>query len=181
MGRITFILGGAKSGKSSLALDLAKKSRKKVAFIATSQARDLEMEKRIAIHKRQRPRHWKTFEEPVRLPILLRKIGDKFELIIIDCLTLLVSNLLLKGSKEKGIEEAVKELCLRLKKIKAHAIIVSNEVGMGIVPENKLARQFRDIVGKVNQVMVEKSDEVFFMISGLPLKIKNSRGGDKNG
>ncbi|MBL7151660.1 MAG: bifunctional adenosylcobinamide kinase/adenosylcobinamide-phosphate guanylyltransferase [Candidatus Omnitrophica bacterium] len=172
MGRITFILGGAKSGKSSLALELAKKSQRRVAFIATSQALDKEMKKRIAIHKRQRPRHWKTFEEPVRLPILLRKIGNKFELIIIDCLTLLVSNLLLKGIKEKGIEEAVKELCLILKEIKANAIIVSNEVGMAIVPENKLARQFRDIAGKVNQVVADKSDEVFFMISGLPLKLK---------
>lgn len=172
MGNITFILGGARSGKSRFAIKLAKERAKRVAFIASCQPKDLEMNKRIMLHKKARPVHWQTFEEPQDILPLLKKIGDKFELILMDCLTLFISNLLLKNFKEAAIEDEVNQILSMLKKIKAKSIIISNEVGLGIVPDNKLARDFRDIAGRINQLVAAKSDEVIFMAAGIPLKLK---------
>ena len=172
MGKITFILGGARSGKSQYAIKLTKEKNKKVAFIATCQPKDLEMKKRIQWHKKIRPAYWQTFEEPQDLSALLKKIGTKFEVILIDCLTLWVSNLLLKNFKKVAIENEVNKILSILKEIKAKSILVSNEVGLGIVPENKLARDFRDIAGRVNQLVAKKSDVVFFLVSGIPWRIK---------
>lgn len=176
MARIIFILGGARSGKSTYALDLARKNKKKVAFIATCQVLDKEMAQRIKFHKKARPRNWQTFEEPCKVSGLLNKIGAKFEVILIDCLTLLVSNLMLKGLKEDAIKEEVNNLLFALNKIKAKAIIVSNEVGMGIVPNNKLGRDFRDIAGRMNQIVAAKSDNVIFLVSGIPIELKPTLG-----
>lgn len=175
MGKITFILGGVRSGKSQLAIKMAKKGRKRVGFIATCKVLDKEMKERIVRHKKIRPGHWQTFEESKDIPLLLKKVGHRFDLVIIDCLTLFVSNLLLEGFKEKYIEHKIKQMIFAFKKIKANAIIISNEVGLGIVPENKLAREFRDIAGRMNQVVAAKSYEVFFIFSGLPLKIKGGK------
>lgn len=171
MGKITLILGGGRSGKSQFAINLAR-SNKKVAFIATGIAFDAEMKKRIVLHKKNRPKNWKIFEEPYRVALLLKKITNKFDVILLECLTLLVSNLLLKNFDQEAIEEEIKKILLILKKSKNQSIIVSNEVGLGIVPKNKLARSFRDIAGKVNQMVAEKCDEVFFMVSGIPWRIK---------
>ena len=165
-------MGGARSGKSSFALKLAEKNAKKVAFIASCQPLDSEMKKRIILHQKARPVHWQTFEEPHRITPLLGKIGGKFQLIIVDCLTLFISNLLLKGFREDSIENEVNKLLSMLKKIKAQSIIISNEVGLGIIPKNKLARDFRDIAGRMNQIVAQKSDKVFFMAAGIPLKLK---------
>lgn len=173
MGKISFILGGARSGKSQYALKLAKETMsRKIAFIATCEPLDKEMAKRIAMHKNKRPAHWRTFEEPRDISLLLKKIRNKYELIILDCLTLLVSNLFLKNIKESVIKKEINKVLSLLKSDEAGLIIVSNEVGLGIVPENKLARDFRDVAGRINQVVAEKSDCVFFMVSGLSLKIK---------
>jgi len=172
MGKITFILGGARSGKSRFAIKLAEENAKNVAFIAPCQPLDSEMKKRIMLHKKARPVHWQTFEEPRNILLLLKKIGDKFELILMDCLTLFISNLLLKNFKEAFIENEVSQILSMLKKIKAKSIIISNEVGLGIIPKNKLGRDFRDITGRVNQLVAAKSNEVFFMAAGIPLKIK---------
>ncbi len=172
MGKITFILGGARSGKSGYALKLAKESSKKVAFIATCKPDDPEMEKRVILHKNNRPKYWKTFEEPENSALTLKKIGNRFDCILVDCLTLLISNLMLKNLKEKAIKTAVNTLLDTAKKVKARVFIVSNEVGLSIVPENKLAREFRDISGRVNQVTAKKADEVFFLVAGIPCKIK---------
>lgn len=172
MGRLTFITGGARSGKSSFALELAKKNAARVAFVATCQPLDLEMRKRIRLHKASRPKPWKTYEEALELPGLVKRIGAKFDLIVIDCLTLLASNLFLSKAGPKEIETKVRGLCQTIKKIKARVIIISNEVGMGIVPDNALAREFRDIAGRLNQIVAAGADEVFVMFSGLPLKIK---------
>lgn len=172
MAKIIFILGGARSGKSTYALELARKNKKKVAFIATCQALDKEMAQRIRFHKKARPRNWQNFEEPCKVSGLLNKIGAKFEVILIDCLTLLVSNLMLKGLKEDAIIQEINNILSALNKIEGKAIIVSNEVGSGIVPQSKLGRDFRDIAGKINQIVAKKSDEVFFMVSGIPTKIK---------
>jgi adenosylcobinamide kinase/adenosylcobinamide-phosphate guanylyltransferase len=130
------------------------------------------MKKRIAAHRNFRPRNWQTFEESKDIYGLLKRVGGKFELIIIDCLTLWVSNLLLKGAKEKEIVSEMDRVIDSLKKSKAESIIVSNEVGLGIVPENKLSRDFRDIAGKLNQLVAKDADEVILMVSGLPIKIK---------
>lgn len=182
MNKITLILGGARSGKSSYALSLAKRY-KKVAFIATCQGKDEEMRKRIKLHKETRPKHWETFEEPKDVDLLLEKVPDVFNCIVIDCLTLLVSNLLLLNSNQKEIEDKIKKILSVLKNKKTQVIIVSNEVGLGIVPEHKLAREFRDIAGRVNQLVAKQADEVWFICAGLPLKIKTIRGrkGKKNG
>jgi len=171
MSKITFILGGARSGKSTYALSLAKRYEK-VAFIATCQALDKEMEQRIKLHKKTRPSYWQTFEEDKNVAALLNKNKRKFDCMILDCLTLLVSNLLLSGSSQKMIENEISKAASLLKKSSNNAIIVSNEVGLGIVPNNKLGRDFRDIAGRINQIIAKKADEVFFMVSGIPWRIK---------
>ena len=172
MGKITFILGGARSGKSAYAIKIAKDRGKTVAFIATCEPQDPEMKKRIALHKDNRPGHWKTFEEPTEPTLLLKKIGARFDCIIIDCLTLMLSNLMLKGLKEAAIESQMNKMLSVLNKIKAKSIIISNEVGLGIVPQNKLARHFRDVAGIINQRVASSADEVIFMLSGIPLVLK---------
>ena len=173
MGKITFVLGGARSGKSRYAVKLAGKEKgARVAFISTCLPLDAEMKKRIELHKKARPAHWQTFEKPQDMPSFLKKIGSKFDVILIDCMTLLVSDRLLKGLAEKAIEREIKEMLSQLKKAKAGSIIVSNEVGLGIVPENKLARDFRDIAGRVNQFTAAEAGRVFFMVSAIPWRIK---------
>ncbi len=175
MAKITFILGGARSGKSGFAIKLAKEKFNTVAFIATCEPLDREMKKRIALHKDKRPGHWKTFEEPEDPGPVLKKIGSKFDVVIIDCFTLMIANLMQSGLKERAIETKINKLLGIIKKTQAQSIIVSNEVGLGIVPANKLARDFRDIAGRINQLVAEKADEVFFMVSGIPSKIKTRR------
>ncbi|MFH1190524.1 MAG: bifunctional adenosylcobinamide kinase/adenosylcobinamide-phosphate guanylyltransferase [Candidatus Omnitrophota bacterium] len=172
MGKITFILGGARSGKSGYAAKLANKPGKKVAFIATCQGLDEEMRARIALHKKSRPASWETFEEPLDVRAALGKVGPGFDIILIDCLTLLVSNLLLRGIDGLIIEKTVAEMIKSLRFRREDSIIVSNEVGLGIVPENRLARDFRDIGGRVNQVAAREADEVYFLVSGIAMKIK---------
>ncbi len=173
MGKITFILGGARSGKSTHALDLAKKRAGKTVFIATCQALDKEMEQRIELHKKARPAAWQTFEAPYDISKVLKKIGDKCDCIIIDCLTLLVSNLMLAKNKFDAIEANINKVISYLQKTKSTSIIVSNEVGLGIVPANRLARNFRDIAGSVNRIVASQADEVLFMVSGIPVIIKS--------
>ncbi|MFZ5799829.1 MAG: bifunctional adenosylcobinamide kinase/adenosylcobinamide-phosphate guanylyltransferase [Candidatus Omnitrophota bacterium] len=171
MGKIILILGGARSGKSRFAVSLARQY-KKVAFIATGEARDKEMRSRIALHKQARPKSWQTFEETEGLAPLLKKVGKAFDCLIIDCLTLWVSNLILSGHKEAAILKKAEALFEVLKKQKGKVIIVSNEVGLGIVPQNRLARVFRDIAGRVNQFVAKEADRVFFAVAGIAAKIK---------
>jgi adenosylcobinamide kinase/adenosylcobinamide-phosphate guanylyltransferase len=174
MGKIILILGGARSGKSAYAVESAKR-HKKVAFIATCQPLDKEMSRRIRLHQHNRPSHWSTFEESKDLAPLLSKITGKFDCLIIDCLTLWISNLILAGYTQEKILNKINAMMDILREEKAKAIIVSNEVGLGIVPANKLARNFRDIAGQVNKVVAKKGDEVFFTISGIPTMIKGKR------
>lgn len=172
MGKITFILGGARSGKSSYTIELAKGIDKKVAFIATCLPLDGEMKKRIELHKKKRPLDWQTFEESRDLVPLLKEIGHKFDIVIIDCLTLFISNLLSEGLEDNDIEDRIKKMLEILETAKCKSTIVSNEVGLGIVPDNQLGRRFRDLAGKINQMVTHKASDVFFMVSGLPLKVK---------
>jgi adenosylcobinamide kinase/adenosylcobinamide-phosphate guanylyltransferase len=171
MGKITFILGGARSGKSSFALTLAKKY-KKAAFLATCRGLDKEMRERINRHKVLRPKNWTTFEEDKNIVSALERMRNYFDCIIIDCLTLWVSNLLVARNKEEKILQETIAMLAELKKKNARAILVSNEVGLGLVPANKLGRKFRDIAGQVNQLAAKEADEVFFIVSGIPVKLK---------
>jgi adenosylcobinamide kinase/adenosylcobinamide-phosphate guanylyltransferase len=172
MAKITFILGGVRSGKSGYAVKLAKRSGVRVAFIATCLASDKEMKARIEIHRQNRPSHWKTFQGYTDITSIIKKVGHKFDVVIIDCLTLLLSNLMAEKLSDNSIENKISQMLIALKSVKSKSIIVSNEVGMGIVPRNKLARRFRDLSGRINQIVAQKSDKVFFMLAGLPLKIK---------
>lgn len=172
MGEITFILGGARSGKSQYALRLAKETGKSILFIATATAFDKEMCQRIKLHRKNRPSHWKTFAEPRKLASLVKKIPEKTDLIIIDCLTLFISNLLLDGKSGDYIEARVNSMLKTIKKSAFNSLLVANEVGLGIVPDNPLARRFRDLAGRINQLVAKVADEVYFVVSGIPLKIK---------
>jgi adenosylcobinamide kinase/adenosylcobinamide-phosphate guanylyltransferase len=172
MGKITLILGGARSGKSKYAVGLAKKVAKNVAFVATCICPDDEMKERIKLHQTLRPRHWKLIEEGKDIGSVLVNLKDKYEMVLIDCLGLWISNLLAEKLTDKKIEKEIKHLVEVISRLKTNVILVSNEVGGGIVPDNLLARRFRDLVGLVNQVMAKKADEVIFMQAGIPLIIK---------
>ena len=175
---IIFITGGARSGKSTLAVELAKKSNGKVAFIATAQAGDDEMKKRISLHKQERPKDWTTIEEPMDVASAIDS-SCGHNVVIIDCMTLLVSNLLCLDenmAETQWILEKIGQLVNPAKKFDGTVIIISNEVGMGIVPENKLARDFRDIAGKANQIIANSADQVYVCFSGIPLLIKGTGG-----
>lgn len=173
MKKLILILGGARSGKSSYAVEMAKGFRKKVVFIATAANCDEEMAKRIAMHKKSRPRQWKLVEEGRDVSVILPVLKDKYEVVLIDCLGLLVSNLLADDLADEEIEKRVKELVEVILKTNVTTIVVSNEVGSGIVPMNALARRFRDLLGISNQMIAKKADEVIFMRAGIPVRIKD--------
>ncbi len=178
-GKLIFITGGARSGKSSFAEKIAAKISKEVAYIATGQPLDDEMKIRIKKHKDRRPTNWETYEKPIEVTELVSRLGLEKEVILIDCLTLLVSNLLLRKEDKVGDSKREEEILLEIKKlaeisykVSAQVIIVSNEVGMGLVPETSLGRFYRDILGRANSIIADKADEVFMMVSGISLKIK---------
>jgi adenosylcobinamide kinase/adenosylcobinamide-phosphate guanylyltransferase len=168
-GKVTLVLGGAKSGKSRFALDRASALTGGKAYIATARALDSEMAERIARHKAERSSEWTSFEEPLDIASLIRKIDKEHAVLLIDCLTLWVTNLMLGGRDTKAEGDT---LLHALCSCRAEVFIVSNEVGLGIVPDNALARQFRDEAGRLNQKVASIADEVYFMAAGLPLKMK---------
>ncbi|MBU1125041.1 MAG: bifunctional adenosylcobinamide kinase/adenosylcobinamide-phosphate guanylyltransferase [Candidatus Omnitrophica bacterium] len=171
MGKVIFIIGGARSGKSSFACSLAKKASRRVAFIATAQALDREMKARINIHKQSRPGSWETYEEAFDIASVVKGLGDT-DTAIIDCLTLWVSNRLLQKDSEEKMCAHIKTLTNAARKKNLTLILVSNEVGLGIVPSNSLSRRFRDIAGTINKIVAEEADRVFSMVAGIPVKIK---------
>jgi len=178
-GKLIFITGGARSGKSNFAEKTAISLGKSIAYLATAQPLDEEMAFRIKKHREKRLNTWETYEEPIEVRELVSRLGLEKEVILIDCLTLLTSNLLLR--KEDKVEDPKwqEEILLEIEKlaeisfkVPARVIIVSNEVGMGLVPENPLGRVYRDILGRANSIIADKADGVFIMVSGIPLKIK---------
>ena len=178
---LIFITGGARSGKSTLAVELAKKSNGKVAFIATAQAGDDEMKKRILLHKQERPQGWSTIEEPANVAVAIDSAYE-CDTVIIDCITLLLSNLICECDnldETQWILDEIKKLVESAKRFNGTVIIISNEVGMGIVPENKLAREYRDLAGKANQIIASAADQVYVCFSGIPVLIKGT--GDISG
>ena len=175
-GKIILILGGARSGKSTYAQHLAETTSSKVLFVATAQPLDEEMQKRIEIHKSNRPASWRTLEAPIDITKKIHEqIGDA-EVVIIDCLTILVANMLGDNNDKTTEKEVLTEIDTLIDYMNTSRqtyILVSNELGLGIVPENKLARIYRDLLGIVNQNMARKADEVYFLTAGIPLEIKN--------
>ncbi|MBI5101059.1 MAG: bifunctional adenosylcobinamide kinase/adenosylcobinamide-phosphate guanylyltransferase [Nitrospirae bacterium] len=169
-GTITFVIGGARSGKSSFALDRASEYEGQKVFIATAQAFDSEMTKRIQKHRQERGGDWETVEAPLAITGVLKDKSGKCGVIVIDCLTLWLSNLLLAGM---DVEMETGSFISSLSTVNCPRVfIVSNEVGMGIVPENELARRFRDIAGRLNQKTAALADEVYMVTAGIPVKIK---------
>lgn len=177
MARTIFITGGARSGKSVFAEKLALEFGSSLCYLATAQALDSEMDERIVLHRERRGEQWHTLEEPLDLPRVLKECDGRYQVILVDCITLWLSNLLfayegLEGNLEERILVDVRQLADRLLEMKTAVILVSNEVGMGIVPENALARLYRDMAGKANQLLAVAADEVHMVISGIPLRLK---------
>ncbi|MGH6856014.1 MAG: bifunctional adenosylcobinamide kinase/adenosylcobinamide-phosphate guanylyltransferase [Aestuariivirga sp.] len=170
MNQVTFVLGGARSGKSRYAEGLAAKHRGRKTYIATAQAFDDEMRGRIAKHRHQRGVGWETCEAPLDLAEALAACKAGF--VLIDCITVWIGNLMHHG---RGADAEITRLCEALARSKSRIVVVSNEVGSGIVPENALARAFRDQQGIANQRIAEVADEVIFVTAGLPRVLKKAR------
>jgi adenosylcobinamide kinase / adenosylcobinamide-phosphate guanylyltransferase len=182
---LTFILGGARSGKSAHAQKLAVERGETVLYVATAQAGDDEMAARIAAHQVERPAHWQTLEAPTQVGIAIRsyhasRVTDHVSrVILIDCLTLLASNILLSLPEdvtsqvaESALNAEVNDLLAAYAASAAEWIIVSNEVGLGLVPPYPLGRIYRDALGRANQRLAAEADEVLFMVAGLAMKVK---------
>lgn len=173
------ILGGARSGKSRLAVEMAQKRGGNALFVATAEALDDEMKQRIAAHRRSRPAGWKTLEATSHIGSRITRDTGKAQTVIIDCVTLLVNNIFGQcGEKadesrlEKAVEAEIKELFSCIDKSEALFIIVSNEVGLGIIPGDQVSRLYRDILGRANQMLAAYADEVYLLVAGLSVAIK---------
>ena len=172
MKKTILVIGGCRSGKSSHALELAEQIPGHNIFIATCMPHDKEMEERVLLHRKQRSPAWTTLEVPVRLPEEISKNSQKENVILVDCLTLWISNLMLENNDQGNIDGHIRNLVRSLEKAQCPIILVSNEVGTGIVPENRLARLFRDIAGFTNQRVAACADKVIWMVAGIPVGVK---------
>jgi adenosylcobinamide kinase / adenosylcobinamide-phosphate guanylyltransferase len=173
MERLTLITGGVRSGKSSHAIALATASPgKRRFFVATAEARDDEMTERIARHREARSPDFETVEEPLYLGEALQKIGDRADVVVLDCLTLWVANLMDRELDDDTIGAAAAALAQSLRQAPFEAFVVTGEVGWGIVPENPAARRFRDLLGWTNQRIAQVADTVLLMAAGYPLRVK---------
>lgn len=168
---LVFIVGGARSGKSAHALSRASSCPGRKVYIATAQALDKEMSARIDAHRIERGEGWETVEEPLAVAAAIAGLGAG-NVIVVDCLTLWLSNLLHSGMDDEKIKEAALSFAAACAASPSVVIAVSNEVGLGLVPENPLARRFRDLSGWMNQKMAADAAEAWFVASGLPLKLK---------
>lgn len=173
MAKTILVLGGARSGKSSFAETMAKRY-KTVVYVATAEIKDDEMRERIRIHRERRPLCWQTIESPYDLEKVVFDQNKKADLVFIDCITLYITNLLvMPGNQDSSqIIDKIHTLCRVCEEITSDVIIVSNEVGLGVMPENALARHFCDIAGSANQILAQRATEVYFVISGIAQKIK---------
>ncbi len=173
MGRHVLVLGGARSGKTGFAERLALRAGKRPAYLATAEALDPEMRDRVESHQRGRAGRFTTIEEPLALSGALIGAAATHDVILVDCLTLWISNLLGAG---EDVALAVEGLSATVARIEhAKIILVSNEVGLGIVPDNPLARMFRDLAGSTHQRLAEICDEAYFVVAGLPITLKGDK------
>jgi adenosylcobinamide kinase/adenosylcobinamide-phosphate guanylyltransferase len=178
-GKLTLLLGGARSGKSSYAQSLAEASGKPVTFLATAQALDEEMSTRIQKHRAERPANWETLEIPCG--IASHALQIKSEVVVFDCMTLLVSNLLMQFVKEdlvdegpfmQAVQKEIEELMGMIRDREQDWFIISNEVGLGLVPPYQMGRVYRDALGWANQRVAREADTVIFMVAGIPMIVK---------
>jgi len=179
MGRLVLILGGARSGKSSYAQSLADATGNSVTFIATAQALDDEMSARIQKHRAERSANWETLEIPLGITTHVKQI--KSDVVILDCITLLVTNLLMQFVKDdlvdempfmQAVQKEVEELIVMVREQKQDWLIISNEVGLGLVPPYQMGRVYRDWLGWANQRLAREADKVIFMVAGIPTVVK---------
>ena len=179
MGKIVLVTGGARSGKSRFAERYAAKYGTRVAYIATAGIYDEEMAFRVKLHRERRPREWRTWEAPCDAHIALEEAGRDHDMILFDCLTLYISNILCSledisdsGENYRLVREQVGRLIDRAEKNPGTTLFVTNEVGAGIVPENQLSREYRDVAGIANQLMGRAAKEVYLVTCGLAVDIK---------
>lgn len=180
MGRLILVTGGARSGKSDFAQNLALElGGDDVVFVATAEPGDEEMRRRIAAHRQSRPTAWRTVEAPRRIGEAIEN-GEAARVIVVDCLTLLVSNVLLADDHhaEFAVQEEVRGLMDATRAITATVIVVTNEVGLGIVPADRLTRHYRDLLGRANAMLAQRAEQVYLLISGLPIELKSLQRGD---
>ncbi len=171
-GSVTLVLGGVRSGKSRYAQQLAEQSRE-VVFVATAKITDDEMGAKIERHRDDRPKEWLTVEEPLDLPKVLAQYEPDCEVIVVDCLTIFAANLLeSEGENSDAIESRIGALCEALQAARCTIVLVSNEVGSGVVPPYPLGRRYRDLLGEINQRVARVADDVVLMVAGLPLALK---------
>jgi adenosylcobinamide kinase/adenosylcobinamide-phosphate guanylyltransferase len=176
---ITLILGGARSGKSSYAQRLAEETGKPVTFLATAQALDEEMSRRIQKHRAERPAGWQTLELPCDIASHAPQIES--EVVLLDCITLLVSNLLMQYVQDDLVDETpfmqavrkeIDELIAAIRRREQRWLIISNEVGLGLVPPYPMGRVYRDALGWANQRLAREAESVIFLVAGLPMTVK---------
>ncbi len=172
--KLTFILGGARSGKSAFAQQLAESRDTEVLFVATAEAGDEDMAARIARHQAERPVHWRTLEAPLAVAQALTTVAPA-PVVVLDCVTLWVTNLLLKPNADWAMVEAeLVQLLAWYHSQSSELIVVSNEVGLGIIPADTVSRTFREWLGWCNQRLAAQADTVYLMVAGLPVAIKRS-------
>jgi len=182
MSKIIYITGGARSGKSSMAEDIAS-GYEKVAYIATAKATDGEMRLRIQKHRQRRPEHWETFEMHTGIDALL--LQGRFDVYLLDCITVMLTNIIFDSGKnpeelslteqeqiENKAADEVRNILQAARASGGDLIAVSNEVGMGLVPEYPLGRFFRDAAGRINRIIASEADEAYLLVSGIPMKLK---------
>ena len=184
MGQIILVTGGARSGKSAFAEHYAAHAARKhgtsVAYIATSQIYDDEMQQRVRLHRSRRPADWTTYEAPYEAPEALRKAGERHGVILFDCITMFLSNDMLQYPEDEQerdsfvlhVEERIGALIQAAQEVEATTIFVTNEVGAGIVPEHRLGRLYRDMAGLANQRLAVSADKVYLVTCGIPVDIK---------
>jgi adenosylcobinamide kinase/adenosylcobinamide-phosphate guanylyltransferase len=172
MDKMIFITGGCRSGKSRFGLDYANRNFRKKAFLATSRILDEEMALRVENHRKMRGPEWQTIEEPVKVVESILQLSEEVEVLLLDCITLWISNLMERWEDDRRIFSEAERLLTALRKRKGTFLIVSNEVGMGVVPATPLGRRFRDVAGAVNQRIAGAADVAVLMVSGIPLLLK---------
>lgn len=181
-GKVVFVTGGIRSGKSQFAEEMTSKLGQRVIYIATSQVQDEEMRARVDLHRERRPENWHTVEEPFDVAAAILAHGAKCDVIMLDCLTVLISNLMYhhRDKHRRELQEAIIKEITSLteasRQVDASVVIVSNEVGMSLVSDNFLGRLFQDVVGRANQIVAGMADEAFFVVAGYPIDLKRGRG-----
>ncbi|HEV8676803.1 MAG TPA: bifunctional adenosylcobinamide kinase/adenosylcobinamide-phosphate guanylyltransferase [Methylomirabilota bacterium] len=174
--RTVLVLGGVRAGKSAYAVDRAQRAEGRVAFVATAEARDPEMAARVARHRAERPAHWATVEAPLALTAVLADLDGKADVVVVDCLTLWVANLLDRDPtlSDAAVGRQTEGLVAVMARRAFELVLVSNEVGAGVHPETALGRRFRDALGLVNQAIARAADEVVLLVAGCPLWLKGA-------